>query len=454
MQPCIDNNMKQCTSSKYLNSYAAIEASELINFPKLYAHVLVVPAYNEPIGFLKHFSTIVSHPQKSLVVVVLNYPECASALAVNQYKDCLAFIDKHFFCLWKQKNLSLWQTTMQLDILLIEKPNLLKKHAVGVARKIGADVALALQMQKKIVSPWIHTSDADVIFPKDYFLRVRLLKPTSYAALLYPFSHQAVDSSLLLPMQLYETALYYYVAGLKWADSPYAFHSIGSTIVLNKEAYGKVRGYPARAAGEDFYLLNKLAKINKIKQLGGLPLSVQGRLSDRVPFGTGVALQKISNYQKPLEEYLFYAPELFFCLRLFLDTLRRLDCVCDWPFLSKKLHATSPTYGGFLINVLIKLGFPDFFAKATLQSSEVSILHRHVTIWLDGFRTLKCLHHLRDGYFPSINLTSLQHRLKQGPFWQITLPYFAHKVGNYLDAGYNASNLSLPLNDSYDRRIT
>ena len=45
-------------------------------------------------------------------------------------------------------------------------------------------------------------------------------------------------------------------------------------------------GFPRRNATEDFYILNKLAKVGSIARLAGTPVILEGRLSDRVPIGT------------------------------------------------------------------------------------------------------------------------------------------------------------------------
>ena len=64
---------------------------------------------------------------------------------------------------------------------------------------------------------------------------------------------------------------------------------------INAEHYAQSAGFPKLAAGEDFYLLNKLAKIGKIIPLKIInqPIYIQARISNRTPFGTGPALDKI-----------------------------------------------------------------------------------------------------------------------------------------------------------------
>ena len=97
--------------------------------------------------------------------------------------------------------------------------------------------------------------------------------------------------SLLLEIRLNNAIQYYghylnnHVDNLKCIGSPYAFHTIGSTIAINADFYASTR-LSKLAAGEDFYILNKLAKIGEIKTLGA-PIILSGRISNRTPFGTG-----------------------------------------------------------------------------------------------------------------------------------------------------------------------
>ena len=42
-------------------------------------------------------------------------------------------------------------------------------------------------------------------------------------------------------------------------------------------------------------MLNKIRKVTQIKSVAGAPIEIEARLSDRVPFGTGTNLMKISS---------------------------------------------------------------------------------------------------------------------------------------------------------------
>ena len=135
-----------------------------------------------------------------------------------------------------------------------------KNKGVGLARKIAADTAVKLIENKHIINPWIYSTDADVILPKDYFNCItRVTKET--LAISLPFKHIHQGSISEKTQAVYDFKLYYYQLGMKYIGSKYDFIPLGSTIVVHVNAYTQVRGFPTRAAGEDFYLLNKIARI-------------------------------------------------------------------------------------------------------------------------------------------------------------------------------------------------
>ncbi len=80
-----------------------------------------------------------------------------------------------------------------------------------------------------------------------------------------------------------------------------------------------MRGFPKREAGEDFYLLNKLAKVGTVLELAEGPdneaIRIESRRSDRVPFGTGAAVNRITALADPLGEFRFYDPSVFELLK-------------------------------------------------------------------------------------------------------------------------------------------
>jgi hypothetical protein len=178
------------------------------------------------------------------------------------------------------------------------------------------DVAVRAYWRGHLRSPWIFSTDADATLPRDYF--ATRAAPDS-AALCFPFRHVGVsDATVTRATLAYEFELRYRVLGLWHAGCSYAFHTIGSCIAVHAESYAGVRGFPQRAAGEDFHLLQKLAKLGPIEIPETDPILLESRASDRVPFGTGPSVQRLLDGQ-PL---LLDDPRCFDALRLELSALR------------------------------------------------------------------------------------------------------------------------------------
>ena len=298
-------------SRKYLERYSEKEIALTRFIEDNYEHVLVIPCYAEASGILATLRSVPC-PEQSLVILVLNARRNSSA-------DILRSNQQSFQCL-KQHSESQTETNtsppatlfrMQgLSVLVVDRSGdgyrFNPDQGVGLARKIGCDIALKLILDGQVSVPWIHSTDADATLPPDYFARIPNTNECS--ALLYPFQH---EGELALR---YEMSLRYYVLGLAHSGSPYAYHSIGSTIAVSARHYPQVRGFPRRQAGEDYYLLNKLAKVAPIRRLRGKPIRLSGRTSSRVPFGTGPALSAMAD-----RELLYYDPKIFCRLGKFLS---------------------------------------------------------------------------------------------------------------------------------------
>lgn len=270
------------TVEKYLAQWAEPEARE-IRVTQSYEHVVVIPCCNEELTALTPIMQ--AREQGALVIAVVN-ARASAAASVHERNAALAAALRG-----------------REGIVVVER---IGEEGVGLARKIGGDMALSLWRQYAVSSRFIHTTDADVDIPPDYFARAATAPE---ALLLYPFFHR-LERGFEEAMQLYEISLHYYVRGLQWAGSPWALQTLGSCIAVDSEAYAAVRGFPRRDAAEDFYFIAKVAKIGTVRQLRGQPLQLAGRPSDRVPFGTGAAVRKLQP-----EEFTMYAPRVFAYLK-------------------------------------------------------------------------------------------------------------------------------------------
>ena len=422
---------------KYLRHYAEPETAALVGLIEAlpdsgqWDNVVVIPACNESPGFLRPPPPCGG---RSLMVLVINESVSAPHQVSSSNQVLTAAVRARFEPQWQSATgftgfgLSLLRDPLvPRDVLLVDRfsegRKLPAKGGVGHARKIGADLAACLIHNKRIRSPWIHCSDADVQLPKAYFTcsNAEQYAGPDCAALIYPFRHcgdqdTAENKDVILATQLYELSLRYYVAGMKFARSPYAFHTIGSTMAVNAIHYAKVRGFPKREAGEDFYLLNKLAKVGSVLELGMdldcEPVVIAARRSDRVPFGTGAAVNTISGLTDPVGEFRFYDPAVFELLRHWLQS---------WPAIwqSRSVDLASSILpvqpGGHyecekrqaLLAGLKKIRADQALEHAFRQSGDLDQFTRQMQTWFDAFRTLKLIHTLRDQHLASVSYAGL-----------------------------------------------
>ncbi len=436
------------STSKYLDQYAEPEAREALALPGPFKHVLVIPAFNESFEVLNRLEGLPNDSDPILVVLVVNCPEsmrhdqqdsaqiAAFQQAVENTQALAREIRARYKRAWSSEGpskLDLFQfdSVSSNALLLVDRSQegcrIPPKQGVGLARKIGADIACGLIRQGQVASPWIRNSDGDVELPEAYF---EAEGDRQDAALIYPFVHDCSEhSELAVPHLLYEISLYYYVSGLAWAGSPYAYQTIGSTLAINADHYARVRGFPRRSAGEDFYVLNKLAKTGRICQLEQPVLHIQARTSTRVPFGTGAAVEKLTQMQHPVNEYRYYDPIVFSYLRAWLQSL---DALWEDAGRSKETKRADAGILGasavepsaikndvdpeLLKEALKEMGVEEGLANAFRQAKDRAGFLRHVHTWFDAFRTLKFIHFIRDKRHESIALDKM---LASKPFISI-----------------------------------
>ena len=275
------------------------------------------------------------------------------------------------------------------DILLIKRnqaeARLPPEQGVGLARKIAADCACWLIENKHSDRQFMFCSDADVIFPDDYF-SVQL-QPKSSAATL-AFTHiDGDDEQVNSATEIYQHSLNDYVAGLKAAGSSYAFHTIGSCLIINSRYYIGVRGFPKRSAAEDFYLLNKLQKLAAVEVLEKPCLHILARASERVPFGTGPAVKKIIHQQQA--PALFYHPGCYRVLKQWLDYLQG---VCEQGEFYQPDEELQALVKCFKLESMV--------AKIFSNHGEKNARSKALEDWFDAFKTLKLIHYLSDRHYP------------------------------------------------------
>lgn len=382
---------------KYLKNYAEVEVDSLSTFPqqKKYSHTLVIPAFKEKSTFIDSFIQSVLVKQNVLLIIVINQPQYEICTKQQQYLYEYALSKGKV--VWQYDNLTLVTISDEDSSFLIVDRFTIPiedKLGVGLARKIGADLACYLINQKVILTDWLHSSDADAKLPDDYFSSLIVNQSLESVAACFNFSHQCEDVIVHQANEIYEQALRYYVAGLTYANSNYNYFTIGSVLAFKADIYGSVRGFPKRSAGEDFYLLNKMAKLGDVVWLQDTVITLEARMSDRVPFGTGPAVKQIVELIGKGESYHYYHPIIFQHLKALLlnfETVHEYrDNLLPWY---KNLAESSRA-------ALLSIGFESFVDKQ--KSTKTKQFNKQLVVWFDAFKTLKFLHYLRDFHYQNI----------------------------------------------------
>ncbi|MBU0473760.1 MAG: glycosyltransferase family 2 protein [Bacteroidetes bacterium] len=274
-----------------------------------------------------------------------------------------------------------------------------KNGGVGLARKIGMDLSLNLFNYETESKNIIVCLDADCTVEENYITTIRnYFNNNSISAGYVNFKHTFTDDiENERAIINYEIFLRYYVLGLKFANSHYAYHSIGSTMICDVESYVKVQGMNKRKAAEDFYFMEKLSKITKIQKIDGTSVLPSSRGSWRVPFGTG---QRVNRFLDKIQnEYLLYSPKSFAVLKDWIFIF-----YSDSIFSAEEYLAKAKKINNSLFTFLIDNNFTYNWNKIAANSSTAKQLQNQKHLWFDGFRTLKLIHYLRDVEFKTINM--------------------------------------------------
>jgi hypothetical protein len=366
------------------NSFVGIEA------------VVVVPAMAEHDRLPAAIESLASNPAAdlaaTLVLVVVNNGADANAEIRDNNRATLE-----------------WLRTAQADnrypvrIAFIDASTsdaaLPDRGGVGPARKIGMDWAVEVLRRNGRPRAPILCLDADTNVDERYLPAVRehFRAPGAWAAVI-DYAHRAEGpAEQREAIVLYEIFLRCHVLGLAWAGSPYAFHTIGSAMACSAEAYCAVAGMNSRRAGEDFYFLQQLAKTGSVASLCGTVVCPSGRVSNRVPFGTG--RQMLDAASKLGFKQRVYNPASYTALRYWLRIAQDGFADSGEMLLGHAADASPP-----VANSLKHRGFAQKWDRIRAQTSDPARLQRQFDCLFDGFETLKLFHYLRDNGLPDVDI--------------------------------------------------
>ncbi len=385
------------TVRKYLNKYQYGKYGIEKNFSSTKRAVVVIPCYSEFRNLPALLESLNLNSsgylnETAFLFVINNSSECAETVRKNN-ADTLDFfreIISHPENRYGKLNIAIVDAATGN---LAPPPKL---AGVGLARKIGMDAALSLLGEENFKEGIIVALDADCTVSDNYLEEIFIAfsqNPEGFA--IFNYEHTFSDENGINDaITAYEIFLRYYVLGLRFANSHYALHTIGSAFACRPALYIKCEGMNKLKAGEDFYFIEKMAKQSGYKYIKEATVFPSPRPSKRVPFGTGRA---VLNYLgEPEKRDLLYDPLIFSILK---EWLKVYDEFTENPeAILCKASGIHNALGEFL-----KMNkFTEHWNKIIRKAASGTQLTFQKKIWFDGFKTLKFVHYMRDTHFPNI----------------------------------------------------
>ncbi len=287
-------------------------------------NIIVIPCHNEPkiLHTLQSLKNCTVPENNTEVLVVINHSEKAAAEIKNKNQRTFEEV-----ATWIAEN-----NTQKLKFFVIGPVELREKWAgVGLARKTGMDEAVArfnfLNNKRGIIV----SLDADTLVAENYLVEIEkhFKQNQAHVGATIAFEHQkeGLPEKQLLGIELYEQYLKYYKEALSYTGYPFSMFTIGSAFTVTAEAYVKRGGMNRRQAGEDFYFLQNLVQLGTVGEITSTKVYPSARSSNRVPFGTGAAMQKWMDGTEDLTQtYNFQA---FIELKEFFDVKEKLYKVTE-----------------------------------------------------------------------------------------------------------------------------
>nr|VFK57619.1 MAG: Glycosyltransferase like family 2 [Candidatus Kentron sp. TUN]VFK65843.1 MAG: Glycosyltransferase like family 2 [Candidatus Kentron sp. TUN] len=425
-------------ANSYLRKHQ-LSLSRILTPPRLdLGLIVVIPCYNEPnIGLVLDCLWHCKRPACGVEVIVLVNAVYADAPHVHAQNQWTVMFTKNWIAAHQDDS---------LQFHVLDFPGLPPRHAgVGLARKLGMDEAVARFTAAGNPDGIIACLDADCCCDGNYLtalvahFRASLESPGCAVYFEHPLDSKTLyDSSIDLKItscennqipssinddQLarraraaivgYELHLRYYVHGLRYAGSPYAFYTVGSCMAVRTRIYEKQGGMNRRKAGEDFYFLQKIIGLGNFTELRSTRVLPSPRISERVPFGTG---RMIGNSLGRGEHVFYtYAPEVFRDLRLFLSRIGNLydDEKVDSRFVTDYLtmDPAAAELSEYLPAFLTRQRFNERWAEIRRNAASSRTFRKRFHHWFNALLTLQFIHFATAHRYPKISVEQAAHRL-------------------------------------------
>jgi len=350
--------------------------------------VITIPCYHETdiVAAVESIRACELPPCHTEIIILINEP-----------KDCLREISAINEIAYQELNAIKEQSGFSVCPIYVNEI-MHKKAGVGLARKLAMDEACTRldlsQHEPKIIACY----DADCSCAPNYLTALYDHFSENDGAVSIYFEHPDANPEGTKQTQAiydYELHLRYFIQFQKHIGLPFAFHTVGSSMALTSTTYQKIGGMNTRKAGEDFYFLQKCIKAGLCQVLANTTVFPSGRISDRVPFGTGKAVQKILSG----EVFLTYHPQSFLDLEEFIS---------DWSFYWKaneqKIEERLETYPVAVKAFLYLIQFDQHVQKLVINTKSKGTFYKSFFQFFDAFTVMKYLHFARDHQYENVEI--------------------------------------------------
>ncbi len=364
---------------------------------------VVIPCYNEPelLRTLESLKKCILRDTMVEVIILINHAEDAPEVIKRFNITTKTETDR-----WIKEN-----NSSKLQFFAVGPVELRKKWAgVGLARKTGLDEAVLRFNHFNKTGGIVVSLDADSLVEQNYLIEIEKYfnQNPKHVGATIKVEHQkeGLSEKQKQGIELYEKYLNYYKTALQFTGYPQAMITIGSAFAVTAEAYVKRGGMNRRQAGEDFYFLQNLAQIGAIGEIIATKVYPSARLSNRVPFGTGAAIQKWMEGTDDLTKtYNFKA---FTDLKIFFDSNEKLFHTDKAGYL-KIISGMPESIRQFVLQDNFWNELDDLNKNcSTLKSFRTRFFHK-----FNAFKVLKFMNFAHEKYYEKADLETQCQLLKQ-----------------------------------------
>ena len=229
------------------------------------------------------------------------------------------------------------------------------------------------------------------------------------------FPHETFPPEVYEAIAQYELHLRYYVNAVRSTGYPYAFHTVGSAFAVRAGVYCMEGGMNRRQGGEDFYFIQKVAQRGNFSECNTTRVVPSPRPSDRVPFGTGPAVEKYLKDKARLSagearlstgeaRLTTYHPGPF---RMLAGLFSGMDTL-GGETAPETIIRSQPTV---LSEFLQIQQFSEALKEIRANSASLAAFRKRFWRWFNMFRIMKFLHFAREHGYPDVDVAEAASEL-------------------------------------------